>query len=508
MTVTNVFSILQSCSLSELLKISENLNSLILKARDDESNAILASKPEDYITDEGQYLNKSSFEYNELRGELEALGLNIKSAAEGPQTKWLTSTNQQYSWSASSGHVTVKHPMKIEDMPCIFRIMSNLNLAYDVDLNSCLVSYYKNGQAKMKYHDDSEETLDQSTPMFVISLGAERTVDFIHHGQDGRSKPVYSLTPSDGSLYIMQPGCQQNFQHRVRGNNKVYSERFSLSFRRMNTLTNESQIAGSGSPCISPSILPVASSGACVPRPNHVSTPTSAVMPPCGIVPSAPPEAALTDVSGHTAIPSQPPRGPKKRATSVIFGSSITKWIRGRNLGLQGRKVINMSKSGAKIRDITHGIREFYDSHEEAKADNIDKIIISVGTNDIKYSRRGVGHLRKYLTELISTSKALFPRAKIIFQCCLPIKIAYTYTVTNVLEFNRLLRALCSEFDCTYLDCFTDFLSDDKNDYNKAIYSDWLHLNGKGLSILSRWLKFVVNQNSFDRIVDFCPYFA
>ena len=177
-------------------------------------------------------------------------------------------------------------------------------------------------------------------------------------------------------------------------------------------------------------------------------------------------------------------------------------------MGLQGRKVINLSKSGAKIRDITQSLREFFDSHEDSKSDNVDKIIISIGTNDIKYSQRGIGHLRKYLIELANIAKDLFPYATLIFQSCLPMKVAYKYTVRNVLDFNALLREICFSRDCVYLDCFNSFLSSDNKDYNENLYSDWLHLNGKGLAILAKWFKYIVNQTSFDRIVNWCQFLS
>ena len=507
MEASDIIASLEGCSLKELLNVSVALNRLISKAKDSVQGNIEAAKPEDYICSEGQYLESSSFDYHAIKADLESLNMKNGHLHATPQTRWLTSIDQQYTWSSKSGHKTVKHPQNIENFSIIHKIMKELNSKYNVSLNSCLVSYFKNGHSKMKYHDDSEETLDQDTPMFVFSLGAERTVDFIHHGQDGRSKPLLSLTPADGSLYIMKPGCQQFFQHRVRGDNKVSCERFSLSFRRM-----VPQAAGEAAlvPIITTPIPAVSTA----PTPN-LSWSVGSSLPISGSdnlspVPSAHEHQGL----GSPGNPEQDPyvvrrgRGQKKRKTTVILGSSITKWIRAKNLGLQGRKVINLSKSGAKIRDITQSLREFFDSHEDSKSDNIDKIIVSIGTNDIKYSQHGVGHLRKFLIELANTAKDLFPHATLIFQSCLPIKVTYSYTVRNVLDFNSLLREICLSLDCVYLDCFNSFLSSDREDYNKYLYSDWLHLNGKGLAILAKWFKYVVNQSSFDKVVNWCPFIS
>lgn len=47
--------------------------------------------------------------------------------------------------------------------------------------------------------------------------------------------------------------------------------------------------------------------------------------------------------------------------------------------------------------------------------------------------------------DLANTSKDLFPRASIIFLSCLTIKVKYSYTVKNVLDFNSMLKELCFE---------------------------------------------------------------
>ncbi len=113
-----------------------------------------------------------------------------------------------------------------------------------------------------------------------------------------------------------------------------------------------------------------------------------------------------------------------------------------------------------------------------------------------------MSHLRKYLVRLIELTKNIFPAAIVLFQCCLPIKPIYSYIAKNVLEFNRLLRNLCLDNNCVYIDCFRDFLTRDLRDPNNELYYDWLHLNRQGNGVLSIWLKFVVNENSYDRVVD------
>ena len=185
-----------------------------------------------------------------------------------------------------------------------------------------------------------------------------------------------------------------------------------------------------------------------------------------------------------------------------MFGTSMTKYVRANQLGFRGRKVVNVSQSGAKAKDIKANVREFYESHEASHNDDVEKIIFSFGTNDIKHSKFGVQHLKKYIVDLVDMTKSLFPAAIILFQCCLPIRCMYPYIARNVLDFNDMIREFCFFNNCVFIDCFADFLTRDFKFCNKELYHDWLHLNNRGVGVLSTWLKFIVNENSFDRVVD------
>ena len=162
----------------------------------------------------------------------------------------------------------------------------------------------------------------------------------------------------------------------------------------------------------------------------------------------------------------------------------------------------NISESGAKIKDISNNVRRFYEDDLAAKNNDIEKVIFNLGTNDIKHARSGVLHLKKYLSDLINMTKELFPAAIILFQSCLPIKCVYSYIPRNVLDFNVMLRDLCLDYNCVFVDCFRVFLSYSGVEVNNDLYHDWLHLNNRGVGVLSTWLKYLVNENSFDRVVD------
>ena len=140
----------------------------------------------------------------------------------------------------------------------------------------------------------------------------------------------------------------------------------------------------------------------------------------------------------------------------------------------------------------------------------MDKIVVSVGTNDIKWYNCYAKDIRREfkpkLVNLIQDLKQLFPRAHISFQTGLPIRIIYNYTVDSVHQFNNLLLEVCSQFGCTFFDCFSRFLDRDGVHHNRLLYRDNWHLNDIGLKVLCRALKFVIYGNIFNPIPRYSLY--
>ena len=140
----------------------------------------------------------------------------------------------------------------------------------------------------------------------------------------------------------------------------------------------------------------------------------------------------------------------------------------------------------------------------------VDKIVVSAGTNEIKWYNCHTKNLRHEfkpkLIDLILDLKQLFPAAHITFQTVLPIRIVYNYTVDSVHGFNNLLLEVCSQFGCTFYDCFSRFL-DRRGSYpNKLLYRDNWHLSDIGLKVLCRALKFLIYGNIFNPIPRYSLY--
>ena len=73
-----------------------------------------------------------------------------------------------------------------------------------------------------------------------------------------------------------------------------------------------------------------------------------------------------------------------KNKYCVIFGTSITMDVDGDKLSRHSRKVINCSTSGAKISDVSDDVRDFC-VENPGITDCVDKVIVCLGTNDIKF---------------------------------------------------------------------------------------------------------------------------
>jgi len=145
-------------------------------------------------------------------------------------------------------------------------------------------------------------------------------------------------------------------------------------------------------------------------------------------------------------------------------------------------------------------------AYEDSRAYEVEKVVINMGTNDIRFDKGGVKKHEKSAEEVLAKAHALFPGAQVIVICTLPMRNIYTYTVRNFMGINWLLEDLCVKFNCTFVDCFMDFLRDDLWDINRGLYCfDGLHLNRFGIQVLTKWFSYIVNMN-FNSVIKELPF--
>jgi len=96
-----------------------------------------------------------------------------------------------------------------------------------VSYDACFLNYYKNERGNLGWHSDDSPSIDQTRPVSVMSLGAERWTSF-------RKKPDGSPSSfflRNGSVLMMHPGMQAKYQHAVLPDVSKHGPRISLVFR-------------------------------------------------------------------------------------------------------------------------------------------------------------------------------------------------------------------------------------------------------------------------------------
>ena len=192
---------------------------------------------------------------------------------------------------------------------------------------------------------------------------------------------------------------------------------------------------------------------------------------------------------------------PASEKPCVIFSTSITEAVDGLKMSKKNRTVVNFSSSGANIDDIRLMANDFHQENLRS-IHKIYQIVVSVGTNDIKwyncFARNLKRDMKPKLVSLIKELKLLFPPAQIYFHTVLPMRIVYKYTAASVHQFNNLLYEVCSQYNCFFFDCFARFLDQQGIFYCSTLFRDNWHLSNAGLKVLCWALKFMIYGHLFN----------
>lgn len=182
----------------------------------------------------------------------------------------------------------------------------------------------------------------------------------------------------------------------------------------------------------------------------------------------------------------------------LIAGDSISKRLDSEKLGKGRMKVLNISEGGNRIRDIQKSIETFVIEYGSMYC--IQKILISMGSNDIRYCKNGVGHLQPIIKGLFTYIKLIFPHAKVYIQSLLPQPITNEFVVKNILSFNRMLFDACVEKEIYYMDVLKDFLNFRNLRINK-LFLDAVHPNAQGMGRLARSYIRLIHREKFNPLI-------
>ena len=292
---------------------------------------------------------------HELRTELESLGLEVGNKRE-VKTKWMVSNPLKH--SNLNSFKGLKGAVEINDFKCIKTLMGLVNKHEDIvgEVNSCIVNCFRIKSGRHYAHSDNEDYLDKNCSIGTISIGPTRKFSIYEH-KHKPEKILRSFNVEHGSLMIMKPGSQELTKHKIERQEGLSSNvRYSISFRRIL------------SPEITPSISK--SENTCSENSNVYS---------------------------------------ELKPTTLIVGTSIaddldTKRLIGKSKHVD---VVKICKRGGHIKTISAAVDGFYNSGK-CKISQVNKIIVSLGTNDIRHCKSGVGHLYFPIINLIQMPRYLY----------------------------------------------------------------------------------------------------
>jgi alkylated DNA repair dioxygenase AlkB len=114
-------------------------------------------------------------------------------------------------------------------IPELVNIVSKIEQELGFEPNNCLINYYLDGNAKMGFHSDQTDILEEHTGITILSVGETRTLRFRNIRE--KEELIDFALPS-GSLIYMTQEVQQIWQHAIPASD-TSGGRMSLTFRRI-----------------------------------------------------------------------------------------------------------------------------------------------------------------------------------------------------------------------------------------------------------------------------------
>ena len=389
----------------------------------------------------------------------ECESMNLTNKRNKTASKWLSSSKKSYFYTDTDP----EHPSNdIILFPAIKKLGSIVSESSEVTgpLDACLVLKYNSTSSSLSIHDDGEFCIDQEKSICPLSLGCERTLEFYDNASVRKPKMVKSIRMKNNSLVIMRPGTQQKFKHAVRAEPKSKDSgpkdqiRYVLSYRAV----------------------------------KSTNVPTVSSAPTVASPPSPPNIAAKSPVE----------------YVNLVAGDSHAARLDAEKLGKGKHKVKNIAVGGAKIDMVQKQLKTFADANPGTV---VNKIIVSVGTNDIR-NCRDIGSLRGPLKTLCKNIDDMYPNSKIFFQSLIPLPIKDEkdwLTNSRVQDFNRIIYNECVYRHYYFIDVFyplTRFKRlrhEPVKRFDKLFERNGIHLNKEcGLGVLARFYIRAIHSKYFN----------
>jgi alkylated DNA repair dioxygenase AlkB len=143
---------------------------------------------------------------------------------------WYAKDGRSYTYGKGRG---VRTYFSLYPFTNLYDIWNIIETKLNTKFQGCFVNGYKDGHDHLGWHSDDGPDIDQNNSIAVVTFGAEREI-WIRE-----IKPKYEYTVQvdnkikleNGSIFVMEPGCQQTHQHRIPKAGFECGPRISFTFR-------------------------------------------------------------------------------------------------------------------------------------------------------------------------------------------------------------------------------------------------------------------------------------
>ncbi len=135
---------------------------------------------------------------------------------------------------ASTGYLYSHRLMNAQPLtPAMRDLMGVLNEAYGVNFNGLLINRYRDGKDSVGAHGDSEQGLDSSAGVVILSWGASRKFRLRHNKPSDRNPHILDVpTKHCHALQMHGDAFQKVLLHEIPKELKVLGERVSITARK------------------------------------------------------------------------------------------------------------------------------------------------------------------------------------------------------------------------------------------------------------------------------------
>ncbi len=147
---------------------------------------------------------------------------------------WFAEDGRNYTYGKGRGVRTYDSQIKsLLDSPQWFiDIWARAEVLTKAKYQGCFINGYSDGSDHLGWHSDDGPDIDASNPICVVTFGAERFI-WLRPIMDSipEADQVKVQKLEHGSIFVMEGGCQQAYQHRIPKAGYVCGPRISFTFR-------------------------------------------------------------------------------------------------------------------------------------------------------------------------------------------------------------------------------------------------------------------------------------